>query len=620
MLKMQNKVKLTASGMMLDEVHSLLQKALRRKERLFVAQSVNELMAAEKDQLPWQRLVSFLFEDHCLAGTKSFCALYSHVQKNRKRGFVDQLLKTKTSRYAVCLPLSAMHTDYSELFLEQPNYSLPEHLRDLVSNVSRAGKILDANHVLGALWQAMQRTERDDIMIVATTLTSFMVCVEKRHLTEKGTGLVQKMLGSSAAAANLGVTHVALAVMKDTTRSANMGRFLFICAKFASLEDAPVRLILFTALAKRLHGEHCHEGMDIDDVDWENVSPLSQMPDWAIDKHTFRGKNVSASPVKDKPLGMNDEQFIEFHGQRSYATLSQWRLPCLMQSQPLLAEDPYLEKGKWVIERANRQTTEDITEDFYLGTCYFPAPLTPMWFADADNHMPLLQLPTSSSKVYVRLNIQNAQVIKGPYTRRSASKYRRLISMHKVLKALGDMHTLPLKETVMDGERYVVFPLMRNDAVDLDNITVHKTSFTDKISNVPSVDVQFVSRESLGLEQGHRMTHADVRKLPWSLWIHFAYRFALNIGDSGLHNVLSNGKAVVGIDMDERRGTVSSQSCLCDLLFSRKPQRELCGFIEQTLRTHAAEARQILTEAKKTEASVNAKFRERIDQICAFLH
>ncbi len=189
--------------------------------------------------------------------------------------------------------------------------------------------------------------------------------------------------------------------------------------------------------------------------------------------------------------------------------------------------------------------------------------------------------------------------------------------MHQLLP---EHHHGLLKKTVMDRERYVVFPLMTNDAVDLDNITVQQASFTDNISNVPLIGVKFVSRESLGLEQGHRMTDANVRNLPWCVWIHFAYRFALNVGDSGLHNVLSDGKAVVGIDMDEQRGTVRSEDGLCDLLFSRKPRRELCGFIEQTLRSHVAEARQILTEAKKTEASVNAKFLERIDHICAFLH
>lgn len=61
------KLLLTANGCNLDEIRSLLQKALRRKETALVKQSCKELIGYGKDQLPWKSIMTFLFEDHCLS-------------------------------------------------------------------------------------------------------------------------------------------------------------------------------------------------------------------------------------------------------------------------------------------------------------------------------------------------------------------------------------------------------------------------------------------------------------------------------------------------------------------------------------------------------------------------
>ena len=84
----------TANGANLDEIKSLLQKALRRKEAGYVRQAFQELTNA-RDLLNWKSLLTFLFEDHCLVDLKSLEQLYRAYQKRDKKGYLSILWKVR---------------------------------------------------------------------------------------------------------------------------------------------------------------------------------------------------------------------------------------------------------------------------------------------------------------------------------------------------------------------------------------------------------------------------------------------------------------------------------------------------------------------------------------------
>ena len=88
---------LTAGGFMLDEVRSLLQKSLRRKDVQLAIASCSELLRPrpgknESDLLPWKSLVTFLFEDHCLCEPDLMEDFLDARQTGDKRRAVHLLL------------------------------------------------------------------------------------------------------------------------------------------------------------------------------------------------------------------------------------------------------------------------------------------------------------------------------------------------------------------------------------------------------------------------------------------------------------------------------------------------------------------------------------------------
>ena len=101
---------LTKRGLNLDEVKSLLQKAIQRKDRVFAMQAAAEL----GDSLKEKHLVTYLLEDHGLAGAE---ALSEAVNVTRKpREFIELLVdRVKPSRYAACMPVFVMSEEYQLL-------------------------------------------------------------------------------------------------------------------------------------------------------------------------------------------------------------------------------------------------------------------------------------------------------------------------------------------------------------------------------------------------------------------------------------------------------------------------------------------------------------------------
>lgn len=199
--------------------------------------------------------------------------------------------------------------------------------------------------------------------------------------------------------------------------------------------------------------------------------------------------------------------------------------------------------------------------------------------------LPLLKIPECRHKVYTRADVDRYEVIKGPYT--SNEMYQRTLTFHRVMRdELDDKHTLPFEERQINGEHFLVFPLIKGSEYD-EEIPLSKRTFADPIADgFVREDIDFIDMDGLGLTSVDQMTPQDIAQLPMSFWLHFVYRFGLNVGDSGLDNGISDGENLYGIDLDEVRH-YTDDSSLCGLIFSRRPREELCEVIEQRIRDNA---------------------------------
>ena len=93
---------------MLDEVRSLLQKALRRRQTDLAFRATKELIGPNKDQLPWKSIVTFMFEDHCLNHVDVFNKLYRLYERKNKHACIALIARCYTCRYAACLQVVAL--------------------------------------------------------------------------------------------------------------------------------------------------------------------------------------------------------------------------------------------------------------------------------------------------------------------------------------------------------------------------------------------------------------------------------------------------------------------------------------------------------------------------------
>ena len=169
---------------MLDEMRSLLQKSLRRKEWVLALQSAKELLGYEKDQLPWKSLVTFLFEDHCLSDTDVLMTIYKAFEQNSREAkyrCVELLMQCKTCRVAACLPVIALDSPY-----EPKHWDENIAVRESVCGLMVQGQgLLNTDQLLEHLLRAWNEKNHDRI-ITYIKLATMVVENEKRQLTTKG--------------------------------------------------------------------------------------------------------------------------------------------------------------------------------------------------------------------------------------------------------------------------------------------------------------------------------------------------------------------------------------------------------------------------------------------------
>ncbi len=331
------KLILTAHGFMLDEVRSLLQKALRRKEHKLILQSCKELLAYDKDQLPWKSILTFMFEDHCMSNETALLALFACHQCGSKYDAVELLSKCNTSRTAACLPVVAIDSRYEPRHW-QPHMNVDVALKGLVT--PQPGT-LDCDLVLGHLIRAWKEKNGDEL-ITYIKMATIIVDQEKRHVTQKGE-VYAKGVSSFRVKVHCGL--IVLAALYKNTADKKLKKYVEYCFKLAATSGSPNRLILCAPVTQLLFGARARQVNDLTlgNFKWSGVNVLQEMPDWAVDKHTFRGKFGKGTRhlVKTKPKGMTEEMYEIFHGNRKQRTIKDFFDEGVVICQPSVDVNPY---------------------------------------------------------------------------------------------------------------------------------------------------------------------------------------------------------------------------------------------------------------------------------------
>ena len=194
---------------------------------------------------------------------------------------------------------------------------------------------------------------------------------------------------------------------------------------------------------------------------------------------------------------------------------------------------------------------------------------------------PLLQIPNGPNKKETRADLENGKVWKGPFSKKKISHLR---CIHRLMRdVFDDKHTLHFEEKYP----FVLFPLLKGSDASLQE---EKKVYVNYLQKKQIVEGNFMSRKSMGLHQLHELSPLQIVNLPQSVWAHFLFRFVLNIGDSGLYNAVTDSSCsfVYGIDMEENRGKKPSENIL-DVMFVKKPSRQLCSAILYSMKIKKAE-------------------------------
>lgn len=620
---------LTANGLMLDEVRSLLQKALRRKDVSLVLQSTKELLASG-DQLPWRCLVTYLFEDHCLSDETILAKMYELFSKDDKYGFIELLLKCYTDRIAACLPVIALMPKYEphgwnvDIHVEAALQDLVEQQADainlelLLAHIQRAWT--EANHHELLTYCKLASIVHDNLRPSTVTPKGYQYLIDPGKLGRRKPNFV----------------HIVLSLMYKSTSDKTMKKYVMCCYNMATIpganrsgmagnRGANMRLILFSVLSQLMFRQQVKMVTDLSvgKISWKTVPKLETMPHWAVDKHTFRGRNgTSSRRAVEKPADMTEDLYEEFHGRRPQQGIECFfEVGCLCKNPTI--DNPFWEETKKIYfsRPQNLQKTIKMTAAHYehlkvrcptvvygRSCSLVPsyrfnggqasrmgkiAPYKPtvqgsteevLNFDSAEINGPLLQVPTGGAKVHTCY--MQGNVFKGPY--RNLAKLNQTMFFHAAMRVLGDPHTLSLQR----HGQYLVFPVVKAQDASLEIV---KKDYYDAITKKQVIARDFVSRESMGLIQLHKLEICKLRQIPITMWAHFIFRYCLNVGDSGLYNAITDSQTtfVYGIDMEETRKQVV-QDDLINFMFSKLPSKQRIAAVQGILTANKAELLAIL--------------------------
>lgn len=634
----------TEHGFMLDEVKSLLQKSLRRNETDLIKKATKELTCGKRDQLQWKAIVTFLFEDHCLNHVTVLEKIERLHRNGNKLGCIEILSGCYTCRYSACNQVVAISDEYRK-YDAFWDCQLPV---DPVFNglVTKAQKQINCERLL-TLIVKFWKCNDTKVLTSLFGLVNMAAKVENRTLSKAG---VAKLLLRDVKKPSL--HQLVLSVLyhhgdnDEYTKS-----LLMVCFRFAIIPEVPQGLILFSVLSQKIYKNTILEKpvpeLGLQSDFWKDVGVLDRMPDWAVDKHTFRGKFGKSSAElfqkKFKQYSFSAGQLEEFHGIRPKVGIPYFFDVGCICSKDILPDNPIWEQTKamYLQQKPSLQKSAKMTKMYYneirknKSVVFQPTNGTDIselissdedvnaekgkrkrdsslnesesrkckkqetLFACLGEHdkdrlsastsglsaaasvkpnWPLLQLPTGSGKVYTFLNEESRTVWKGPY--KSKEKMMLCKFYHRAMKDIfGDQHTLSFEEK----GSYIIFPLLSSRQ---GQVRLTKRAFYDCIAKreVSEEEGVFVERDALGLVQLHKLPVAKLRALPVSIWGHFAFRYVLNIGDSGIYNAIAieDLSLIYGIDMEENRKQVKGNDVI-NMMFTKLPRREFVQEIKQAI-------------------------------------
>jgi hypothetical protein len=621
---------------MLDEVKSLIQKSLRRKEHSLIKKAAKELIGGQKDQLKWQNIVTFMFEDHCLNHVEAFEKMFDLYKQNKKYECIELISKCYTCRYSACLQVVAIsekHRNYKS-FWEESKSEDPS-LQGLVAKVNNG---INCDALLANIVKKWRENDASSLVSLFG-LVNMAAKVEGRQLTEKG---MKCLLGKDVKKPTL--YHLVLSILYHRTTDEYIRRMIRVCFRFITIPDTAKGLIMFNVLTQLIHKDLVLKKQVPDTAvgkwDWNDVGKLEAMPEWAVDKHTYRGKFGKASKhlflKKFKSMNLTEKEIEEFHGERPKAGMQIFfDVGCICRND-ILPENPIWEETKemYLKQKPSLQKCAKMTKLFYSEllegkSIVMMKHATSVTEIDVkgkpkqnrkrksdeaklqkdtkkskliDDYMvpkkhaeqqpstssvvegssrpkgPLLQLPTGSGKVYTILDEETQKVWKGPY--KIKERQNLCVFLHRAMtEVFGDKHTLAHE---IKG-KYIIFPLLKS--TDTEVAITHK-AYYDCISKreISEEEGKFVERHSLGIVQVHKLRLEDIRRIPVTLWLHFVWRYCLNIGDSGLYNAIATKdlREIYGIDMEERRLNVKGNG-IVNMMFTKLPRKEVVKEIEKCI-------------------------------------
>ena len=584
----------TPRGFMLDEMKSLMQKTLRRKETCLALASLQELMA--KDQLPWKSIWTFLFEDHALNDIGVLRDMYEClVVAGDKRMAVTTLLRQAgLCRIPACMAVVTINYKPSMWWIM--DVVVDADLQGLVMPVPGRIDFATVMHHVRLGWLT-----KDEVMLAgAMKLASMVYDVDHGHATAKGEAMCLAKI--TAKSRKFSVPLLILSVLAHSADPEEVDR-IRVC--FDLLARAPAQfsssLVLFETTAWHLFGDDATmpppppppSPTECDSTTFlPPPPPLDHVPSWAVDKHTYRGRTGKCMMVGSDRVADEDEE--ELCGARQKVGIEHFfDEGCSLDGQSLtVVDNPYWEitKDMYRSRPSRLQKTRSMTTAYYTelkrdypGVFHRTQKRSLEEYDGNDDdevawskrieHMPFLQVPRSSAKTYVRTDGKN--VWKGPYLR--PDTISRIIYRHRVMReVLGDPHTLPAvnAEEEEEGRPYVCFPLIKRN--DGQPVRFQVIDFQDVIANEYVQGKMVVTPKSLGVIPAHRLSTVD--HVPASLWTHFMFRYALNVGDSGLYNAIAldepQPQRIYGLDMDENRGR-STKTHILDYMFAKRPRQTL---------------------------------------------
>ena len=221
----------------------------------------------------------------------------------------------RTCRVAACLPVYAMSNEMAVPIWTDFQDDHNDEIADLLK--CEPGK-LKYNPIAEHTVQAWKDKD-EDALIYYTKLFTMMSDVENRKVTNKGVEFVKKFCDMRCA---VKAPHVFLALLLQTTVDPEMRRYIHICLRMAAIPTAPHRLIMYTVIAKCVFGEEAvvNPGeAPLDELFLDGGDTLKVIPDYAVDKHTFRGRTGKSTMDcldTSKIEGLDEERLDNFHGQR----------------------------------------------------------------------------------------------------------------------------------------------------------------------------------------------------------------------------------------------------------------------------------------------------------------